>query len=274
VSANPSESESPKRVQTSSIASDQPQTPATNWILAGLPPHEIDASLPPLDRIVFRANEIVFRPGEPTRYLYFPEDTVISLLSIMEDARSAEVSLTGSEGALDVGGILGLETHCYAAQVEIPGSALRSETKAFRVEFERSGPLQARYLKYMSHLLLQISQTAACNRLHRVRQRLARHLLMIQDRVRRDEFPMTHETLSLVLGTPRSVVSFAAELLHRLGAIDYARGKVIIHSREKLESESCECYAMVHRDFLSLALACHSALSADSNRRHLDTTAQ
>jgi CRP-like cAMP-binding protein len=251
---NSSKSESAKTVRTeSSIASDPPQPSTTNWILAGFAPSEGGGVLSGLERVCFHSSEIVFRPGESSRYVYFPEGAVISLLAIMEDGRSAEVSLTGSEGALDIGGILGLETHYYTAQVEIPGSALRSDTKAFRAEFERNGPVQVRSLKYLRHLLLQISQTAACNRLHRVRQRLARRLLMIQDRVRKDEFPMTHESLSLVLGTPRSVVSSAAELLHRLGAIDYARGKVIIHSREKLESESCECYTIVHRDFLSLA---------------------
>ena len=249
-----SESESLKELRIeSSIANDPPQPSTTNWILASLVPSEVGGMPSGLERVSFHSSEIVFRPGESNRYLYFPEGAVISLLAVMEDGRSAEVSLTGSEGVLDIGGILGLQTHYYTAQVEIPGSALRSETRTFRAEFERSGLVQVRSLRYLRHLLLQISQTAACNRLHRVRQRLARRLLMIQDRVRKDEFPLTHESLSLVLGTPRSVVSFAAELLHRLGAIDYARGKVTIHSREKLESESCECYAIVHRDFLSLA---------------------
>jgi len=253
VSPKGSGSECSKELAEVLAVSDPPPRPLKNWILAGLLPNEIEAALPRLERVSFCSNEIVFRPGEPSLYVYFPEEAVISLLAIMEDGRSAEVSLTGSEGVLDIGGILGLETHYYTAQVEIPGSALRSETKAFRAEFECGGLLRVRSLKYLRHLLLQISQTAACNRLHRVQQRLARRLLMIQDRVRRDEFPMTHESLSLAIGTPRSVVSFAAEVLHRLGAIDCARGKVIIHSREKLESESCECYAIVRRDFLSLA---------------------
>ena len=159
---NGSESESPKAVSIeSSIASDPPQPLTTNWILAGLAPNEIETALPQLERVLFSSSEIVFRPGEQSRYVYFPEEAVISLLAIMEDGRSAEVSLTGSEGVLDIGGILGLESHYYTAQVEIPGSALRSETKAFRTEFERNGPLQVRWLKYLRHALVQISQTAA-----------------------------------------------------------------------------------------------------------------
>lgn len=208
--------------------------------------------MPNLERIAFHSEGMVFNPGDPCRYVYFPEDTIVSLLAMMADGRSAEVSLIGAEGILGIHGMLGGHTYSYAAHVEVPGSAVRMETKVFTAEFQRGGLFQTRTLSYLDYLVLQISQMAACNRLHRVRQRFARRLLMIQDRVGKDEFPMTHESLSYVLGTPRSEVSLAAESLRRSGSIQYARGKVKILSRSGLESASCECYQVIHRRFLSL----------------------
>jgi CRP-like cAMP-binding protein len=170
----------------------------------------------------------------------------------MEDGRSAEVSLTGTEGFLGIGGFLGAQTYAYTALVEIPGPCLRMETEVFKAECRKGGALQARSYSYMRYLMAQVSQTAACNRLHRVTQRLARRLLMIHDRVRANEFPATHESMSYALGTPRSEVSFAAEGLRRLRIIDYARGKVVILNRADLESTSCECYTTIQREFSSL----------------------
>lgn len=218
---------------------------STNRIVGAVPAEEIKGLLAKLERMAFRSNEVVFEPSDPARYVYFPEGAVVSLRATMEDGRSTEVSLTGTEGFMGVGGFLGAETYGYTALVEIPGSCLRMETGAFKAEYRKGGALQARSLSYLRHLLAQVSQTAACNRLHRVSQRLARRLLMMHDRVRNNEFPMTHESLSYALGTPRSEVSFAAAALRRLKMIDYVRGKVAIVNREELESVSCECYAII-----------------------------
>lgn len=231
---------------------DPPQDLPANRILQALPPEELKRLLPSAERVAFRANEILFSAGEPALYIYFPQQAVISLLGVTEDGRSAEVSMAGAEGIVGVREILGAKTYFFTARVEIPGSCLRLHSETFRAEFRSGGELQFQVLNYLRYLLLQISQAAVCNRLHRVKERLARRLLMIQDRVGRDEFPMTHESLSLALGTPRSEVSFAAEALRFMGVIAYERKTVTILSREKLESASCECYRIIHREFVTL----------------------
>jgi len=237
----------------------RPDDPPPHWVknhfLTTLPPNELERLLPELERVAFRSRQIVFGAGDPARYVYFPQEALISLLAAMDDGRSAEVSLTGKEGIVGIAEILGVATHRYTAAVVVPGSCLRMRMEKFNAEFARSAGLQFRVLNYFRYLLVQVSQTAACNRLHRVRQRLARQLLMIRDRVQRDEFQMTHESFAVALGTPRSEVSFAAEVLRRSGVIDYRHGQVIILRREKLESAACECYGVIHREFLSLVEA-------------------
>ena len=205
-----------------------------------------------VETVSLRLNAYVFRAGDPLHYVYFPQDAVTSLVASLEDGRSVEVSLTGSEGILGIPSILGRSTYWYSALVQIPGSCLRIEAEMFNAEFQRGGALQDRTLRYLGYLLTQVSQNAACNRVHRVKQRLARRVLMIQDRVRKDEFPMTHEVFAAMLGAPRSDVSIAADGLRKSGIIDYARGRVTILSRQELELACCECYRIIHREFLSL----------------------
>jgi CRP-like cAMP-binding protein len=245
--------ESGKKFPVHSLKVDDPPLGlSTNRILAVLPAEEVKFLPRALERITFGSNDVVFRPGATARYVYFPEGAVISLLASMEDGRSVEVSVTGAEGILGVHEILGGSSYRYSGLVEIAGPCLRMEMEPFKAEFGRGGMLHARTLRYLRYLLVQVSQMAACNRLHRVKQRLARRLLMIQDRVRKSEFPMTHEALACALGTPRSEVSFAAEALRRFRIIDYERGQVTVLSRKKLESMSCECYGVIHREFLGL----------------------
>jgi len=225
---------------------------AGNRFLARLSPREVRSLTQKSERVTFDCGDVIFRPGESARYVYFPEKAVISLLATMEDGRAVEVGVTGAEGLLEIHSILGAGGYLYEGLVDIAGSCLRMEATLFKEEFERGGALHAQTLNYLRYVLVQVRQTAACNRLHRVRQRLARRLLMIQDRVKKDEFPMTHEALSYVLGTPRPEVSFAAEALRVFGMIGSGRGKVTILDREALESASCECYKVIHREFLSL----------------------
>lgn len=231
---------------------DPPQDPPENRVLRALPPEERKRLVPNAERVAFSANEIVFRTGESARYVYFPQDGAISLLGTTEDGRSVEVSITGAEGVVGIRELLGTNTYSHTALVEIPSTCLRLRTETLREEFRRGGMFQFQVLNYLRYLLLQISQAALCNRLHRVKQRLARRLLMIQDRVGKDKFAMTHDSLSLALGTPRSEVSFAAEGLRVMGIIGYERGNITILNREKLESASCECYGIIHREFLTL----------------------
>jgi len=223
-----------------------------NRLLTALQPSELESLLPELEPVAFRSRHVLFGVGDLARYVYFPQEALISLLATMEDGRSTEVALTGGEGIVGIAEVLGAATYRYTAAVVVPGSCIRMRLEKFKARFERDGDLQLPVLNYFRYLFVQLSQTAACNRLHRVRHRLARRLLMIQDRLRRNEFPMTHESLAIALGTPRPEVSFAAEVLRHFGMIDYSRGRVVIVSREKLESAACECYGVIHHEFLSL----------------------
>jgi CRP-like cAMP-binding protein len=235
-----------------SSSDDPPSDWISNRLLAALAAEDIKAMLPGLERVELRASHILFRAGEPARYVHFPQEALISLLVTMEDGRSAEVSLVGAEGILGIHELLGAERCRYTAVVGIPGSCLRMGIKMFKMHCANKNALQVRLVDYLRYLLLQVSQNAACNRLHRVKQRLARRLLMIHDRVGRDEFPMTHESFSVALGTPRSEVSFAAQALRFFGMIDYTHGKVIILNRQELEAASCECYNVIRREYLRL----------------------
>jgi CRP-like cAMP-binding protein len=221
-----------------------------NHILATLPPEEFKRLMPGLELVTFRLNETVFEAGEPARYVYFPQDSVICLVATMDDGRTVQVSMIGAEGIAGIQAILGAGIYWHTAIAQIPGCCLRLELEAFKAEFRLGTALQDRTLSHLSSLLLQASQTAACNRLHHLKERLARFLLMIHDRVQRDEFPMTHETISHMLGTPRSEVSIAADALRRSGIIAYQRGKVILLSRSELESACCECYPVLRDESL------------------------
>ena len=223
-----------------------------NKILGHLPPDDLKRMAPGLELVAFDATETLFRAGETLHYVFFPEDSLISLIASMADGKSVEVRLAGAEGVLGIGAILGAKVHSYTAIVQIRGTCRRLEAEKFNAEFRRGGVLESRTLAYLHYTLVEIAQNAACNRVHRVKQRLARRLLMIQDRVEKNEFPMTHESLSDSLGTPRSEISLAAASLRKAGIIGYARGKVTILRRERLVSSACECYEIIHRELQTL----------------------
>jgi CRP-like cAMP-binding protein len=225
---------------------------STNQILERLPARESKRLLPHLQFISLPLKERLCRPGEPIQYAYFPQNAVLSMIAPMDDGRSVEVTLIGQEGMLGFRAIMGAKTHWYDCVAQIPGGCLRIDAKVLQTEFRRGGVLQDRLLHYISYLLVQTSQTAACNRIHRLRQRLARWLLMTHDRVKQDEFPITHEFLSEMLGTPRSDISIAAGTLRKAGAIRYARGRMTIVDRKGLESAACECYQILRDELYNL----------------------
>lgn len=228
------------------------QGPVKNRILAGLSAKDLRRVEPNLERVVLRANESTFEPGEPIRHVYFPEDALISLVANLEDGRGSEVSLAGPEGMVGLSAALGVKTYLYRPLVQVPGACLRMEADRFESEFRRCGMLHDRALRYLGYLLIQVSQISVCNRVHLVKQRLARRLLMMQDRVKQDQFSMTHESSAYMLGTPRSEVSIAADSLRKSGLIQYARGRIRILRRKDLEAASCECYGVIHHEFLRL----------------------
>ena len=223
--------------------------PVENLLLCSLPPVERERLLPHLQPVTFLLGQVVYEPGERIEYCYFPISSVVSLLYTMQDGSTAEMGLVGKEGVLGVALFLGGGSTCSRALVPVAGEAFRLPAKLLRQEFARPGPLQSLLLRYTQGLLTQISQTAVCNRLHSMEQRLCRWLLLCHDRRNRSELPMTQELIAHMLGGRRESVTVAAGHLQDAGLIHYCRGHISILDRGGLESSACECYRVVEDEF-------------------------
>jgi CRP-like cAMP-binding protein len=218
---------------------------ARNLLLCALPPAEFGLLLPHLQPVTFSLGQIVYEPGERINYCYFPTSAVVSLLYTTQDGSTAEMGLVGNEGVVGVALFLGGESTCSRAVVPVAGDALRLPAKLLQEEFAQSGHLQLLLLRYTQSLLTQISQTAVCNRLHSVEQRLCRWLLLCHDRKNRSDLFMTQELIANMLGGRRESVTVAAGHLQDAGLIHYCRGHIRIMDRIGLESAACECYRIV-----------------------------
>ena len=231
---------------TSSAA--EPASPSSNRILVGLPPQERSRLRVALQPVTFALGDVVFEAGRRIEHLYFPTTAVVSSLYTTENGATAEMSLTGNDGVLGVSAFLGSETSPHRAVVVVGGEAFRMKAKTLREEFATGGALQMQLLRYTQALLMQVSQTAVCNRLHVVEQRLCRWLLMCHDRVNADELQMTQEFISNMLGGRRETVTVAAGRLQDAGLIRYSRGHIAILNRTGLEEAVCECYTSVEAE--------------------------
>ncbi|HSF22697.1 MAG TPA: Crp/Fnr family transcriptional regulator [Blastocatellia bacterium] len=216
-----------------------------NRLLAALPREDYERLLPQLQAVQVALGEVIYESGGRLDYIYFPTTCVVSLLYTMEKGLTAEMGLAGSDGVVGVALFLGGETTPNRAVAQIGGGALRMKATVLREEFKRGGPLQFLLLRYTQALITQISQTAVCNRLHSVEQRLSRWLLLCHDRVNSDELQMTQEFISNMLGGRRESVTVAAGRLHDAGMIHYVRGHIKILDRKGLEATVCECYRVV-----------------------------
>lgn len=241
----------------------QASNAARNLLLCALPPAELEHLLPYFQPVTFFLGQVVYEPGERIDYCYFPTDSVVSLLFTMQDGTTAEMGLVGNEGVLGVALFLGGESTCSRALVPIAGDALRLPAKLLQEEFAHAGPLQHLLLRYALTLITQISQTAVCNRLHSVEQRLCRWLLLCYDRKNRSELLMTQELIANMLGGRRESVTVAAGHLQDAGLIHYCRGHITILDRVGLESAACECYRIVEDE--SDRLFCRKRKSESSN---------
>ena len=201
-----------------SKSSDLPVT-AENRLLAALPRDEYQRLVPDLQPVTFSLGEVVYESGGHLDYIYFPTTAVVSLLYVMEDGSVAEAGLAGNDGVVGVALFLGGDTTPNRAVVQLAGRALRMKAKVLHEEFRRGGRLQQLLLRYTQALITQISQTAACNRLHSVEQRLCRWLLLCHDRVESNELSMTQEFISNMLGGRRESVTVAAGRLQDAGLI-------------------------------------------------------
>ncbi len=216
-----------------------------NHLLAALPCEAYERLRPHLEAITFSLGEVVYESGGRMRYVYFPTTSHISLLYTMIDGSTAEMGLVGREGVVGIALFMGGETTPNRAMVQGGGRALRMKSKALLDEFKRGGEFQQLLLRYTQALITQISQTAVCNRLHSVEQRLCRWLLMTHDLAQSDELEMTHEFISNMLGVRREGVTMAARRLQERKMISYVRGHISIIDRTQLLAHVCECYQVV-----------------------------
>lgn len=218
---------------------------ARNLLLSSLPAAEREHLSPYLQPVTFLLGQVVCEPDERVDYCYFPTNSVVSLLYTMRDGTTAEMGLVGHDGVLGIAAFLGGRSTCSRALVALAGDAFRLPAKLVQEEFTRQGPLQRLLLRYTQGLFTQVSQTAVCNRLHSVEQRLCRWLLMCHDRKNRSDLLMTQELIANMLGGRRESVTVAAGHLQDAGLIHYCRGHISILDRKGLESNVCECYRVV-----------------------------
>lgn len=225
-----------------------PGNSTRNRILLRLPPEDRARLLVALQPVTFALGDIVCEPGGRMEHIYFPTTSVVSTLYTTEDGASAEMGLVGADGVLGVHLFLGSDTTPNRAVVVVAGEAFRMKASTLREEFARGGSLQCQLLRYTHALITQISQTAVCNRLHVVEQRLCRWLLMCHDRVETDELQMTQEFISNMLGGRRETVTVAAGRLQDAGLLRYTRGHITILDRKGLEASVCECYPVIEAE--------------------------
>ncbi len=223
--------------------------PIANSVLAAMPREEYQRLLAGLEPVSLTFGDVLYEPGDSIRYIYFPSDCLISLLTQVEDRMALEVGLVGSEGMVGIPLALGINTSSVRVLVQGTGTAMRMEAGRFQLEFKQSPSLQRELYRYTHLLMAQFTQTAACNRFHVVEARLARWLLMTRDRVRSDQFHLTHEFLADMLGVQRVGVTNAATALRKRKLIDYSRGNITILDRKGLNAASCGCYRIVKNLF-------------------------
>jgi CRP-like cAMP-binding protein len=231
---------------------------AVNRLLAALPDAEYQRLIPHLEHVSLSLKQVLYEVGEPIEYVYFPHQSIVSALSTMEDGSMVEVGLVGNDGIVGIPAALGDNITATTAMVQVPDSAMRMKASLLKSEFQRGGSLQSLLLRYMQAQHAFVSQNAACNRLHYLEGRLARWLLLVCDRVKSNELPLTHEFMAQMLGVRRSGVTEAANMLQQSGLIRYTRGKVTILNREELEATSCECYEIIKGEYARLLSIKHS----------------
>jgi PAS domain S-box-containing protein len=222
-------------------------SPIANKLLAALPRKDYQRLLGGFEPVTLTYGEVLYEPNEPSRYIYFPNDALVSLLATVEGDQALEVGLVGCEGMVGVSLALGMRAPPVRCLVQVTGTAMRMNVVRFRKELRRIPLLQGELCRLLHTQLFQARQTAACNRFHVVEARLARWLLTTCDRVRSDQFLLTQEFLSNLLGVRRVGISAAAGALQKRKLIGYSRGKIRILDRKGLEAAACSCYETIKR---------------------------
>ncbi len=219
-----------------------------NQLLAALPPHLFQLLLPHLELVKMPLGKVLYESGDIMRSVYFPVDCIVSLLYVMQNGASAEISVVGREGIVGISLFMGGESTPSRAIVQSAGQAYRLPSQRFKDAFKQHPEMLQLMLCYTQALLTQMAQTAVCNRHHSIDQQLCRWLLLSLDRLPGNRLVMTQELIANMLGVRREGVTEAAGKLQKLGVISYSRGKIEVLNRPELEALCCECYAVVKRE--------------------------
>lgn len=222
--------------------------PQQNNLLAALSGDVQQRLFSNLERVALPLGKVLYESGDTMRHVYFPTDSIISLLYVMESGASAEISVVGNEGLVGIALFMGGESTPSRAIVQSGGHAYRLSGQLVKDEFNRHGELLVLVLRYTQALITQMSQTAVCNRHHSIDQQLCRWLLLSLDRLPGNQLTMTQELIANMLGVRREGVTEAAGKRQRQGVIEYSRGHITVLDRKKLEQLSCECYAVVKKE--------------------------
>src|SRR6186713_263585 len=222
--------------------------PRDNHILSALPDEERDRLFPHLSFVSMPLGKVLYESGETLKHIYFPTDSIVSLLYVMKDGASAEIAVVGNEGLVGISLFMGGETTPSRAVVQSAGRAYRLRAKVLKSEFEFGGALQHLLQRYTQALITQMAQTAVCNRHHSIEQQLCRWLLLSVDRLPSNELTMTQDLIANMLGVRREGVTASAGKLQEAGLIRYSRGRITILDRARLEKRVCECYAVVKKE--------------------------
>jgi CRP-like cAMP-binding protein len=220
-----------------------------NRIIAALPDEEAERMLAIVEPVDLPTSKVLYELGQPIDYVYFVYRGVASLMTPMNDGPPVELATVGAEGMVGMPVFLGDDRMPSRAFMQVPGHGVRMQADAFRAFVRNSDALNRVLLRYALALMTQMAQNSACNRTHSVEERCARWLLMTQDRVRADTFPLTQDFIAQMLGVRRPTVSIAAGILAKAGLISYVRGRITILDRLRLEGASCECYWIIADEF-------------------------
>ncbi len=228
------------------------QNPKQNRLLAALPSDIFERIAPHLEPVPMPLGEAIYESGGVLHHAYFPTTAIVSLHYVMENGASAEIAGVGNEGVVGISLFMGGKTTPSRATVCTGGHGFRLKARILVDEFNRVGPLMRLMLRYTQALITQMSQTAVCNRHHSMEQQMCRWLLLTLDRLGSQDLIMTQELIATMLGVRREGITETAGTLQRAGLISYRRGHITVLNRAGLESRSCECYAVVKKEFTRL----------------------
>jgi CRP-like cAMP-binding protein len=222
--------------------------PEQNHLLSALSPEMRKRLYSHLELVELPLGKVLYESGDRQEHVYFPTDSIVSLLHVLNDGASAEIAVVGNDGLIGIALLMGGETTSSRAIVQSAGYAYRLGARQMQEEFLRNGELHVLLLRYTQALLTQMSQTAVCNRHHTVEQQLCRWLLLSLDRLKSSEISMTQELIANMLGVRREGVNEGAGKLQKLGVLRYRHGHITVLDRPKLEEMCCECYAVVRKE--------------------------